>query len=219
MLSFSVVGNRKKRDILCTFSIILSDEPIPPIFKVDSTDVSIWKENVRDKVFHLLEHLRGQATFEYSVGSNIVTITRDEINADETPISTAEEEISKEALLRPETVILRRKEDETCECAICGKFFTSQEQLNIHRQSKQHRKQVANLNEARRELSHTLGIAEAKKRNEAELADERNDAKEIECLPCKRKFDSEEKYAGHVASKKHKKKSVLCEADVNFLKP
>lgn len=195
------------------------DEPIPPIFKVDSTDVSIWNGNVRDKVFRLLEHLRGQPTFESSIDANTATIARDKINADETAAAaatTAAEAVSKEGLLRPETVILRRKEDETCECAICGKFFTSQEQLNIHHLSKQHRKQLANLKEARQELSRTLGLAEAKKRDdEAELSDERKDAKEIECLPCKRKFDSEEKYAGHVVSKKHKKKSVVCDADVN----
>jgi len=211
------------------------DEKIPPIYKFDSTDVSSWNENVRDKAYRLLRQLRGDRHADDD------KVDAEKVNNRSSPANVQD---GSESLLQPESVTLHRREDETSECLTCRRFFTSKEQLQQHLSSKQHRKTAAELNEKRAELSRTIeaAVEAAKRRGDRErlsdddfageaVADAAADAdrivdapittdatrlaadivvdgtaNEIRCLPCKRKFDSEEKLVSHVASKKHRKK-------------
>ena len=199
-------------------SHLSADERIPPIYKFDSTDVSAWNENVRDRAYRLLTHLRGEDDKEMTTKATKTT--------EETSTKMASSSTLDSSFPEPECVTLNAREEETSECLTCRRFFTSQDQLAQHLGSKQHRKAVSDLNDERKKLFRTMRAVEEEKRkrkeedschrsdhqqeaSEKESTQDVIDKKDIRCEPCKRKFESEDQLTCHVTSKKHKKKVFL----------
>lgn len=121
------------------------EEPIPPIYKLDSTNVNIWNENVRDKAYEVLEHLRNQQQT--------------------TPVCA----------LHAEEVFLktRGKREEILECKNCGKFFENDAQLEKHLKGKKHKQTLESLKTEHLNLSQTLvAIVNSDSRDETKLQSE-----------------------------------------------